>query len=188
MSSPRAWTHFLQRIRKRLGIEVHNRYLVYQHRRLQKRPIMDYDLCWILGSGRSGSTWLLDMLSLLPGVKELFEPYFGAVYYYHARYPSELLDRKESFFSNDYRHLWAPAMGKYFLDVLNKRLEGETRVRCYILKEINASYLGPFFADTFPRSRLLLLLRDPYDIFDSMLDMQRPGAWNVEFRDKYPYV
>ena len=35
----------------------------------------------------------------------------------------------------------------------------------------------------FPTGRMILLGRDPYDVLDSYLDLQKPGSWNERFGD-----
>jgi hypothetical protein len=41
----------------------------------------------------------------------------------------------------------------------------------------------PWLRALFPLSRVILLVRDPFDVLDSYLDLQKPGSWNQSFGD-----
>src|SRR5690606_22539155 len=89
-------------------------------------------LVWIFGSSRSGSTWLLRMLSSLRGVVPIDDPHLGhhlgvwrpiSLAWATAEHPPDLttLDRlkhdKDSyFFSDRYRDAWAPALRQLIVD------------------------------------------------------------------------
>jgi hypothetical protein len=89
-------------------------------------------LAWIFGSSRSGSTWLLRMLSSLDAVVPIDDPHLGhhlgvwrpiSLAWATAEHPPDLttLDRlkhdKDSyFFSDRYRAAWAPALRQLIVD------------------------------------------------------------------------
>jgi hypothetical protein len=89
-------------------------------------------LAWIFGSSRSGSTWLLRMLSSLDAVVAVDDPHLGhhlgvwrpiSLAWATAEHPPALttLDRlkhdKDSyFFSDRYRDAWAPALRRLIVD------------------------------------------------------------------------
>ena len=82
-------------------------------------------LVWIFGSSRSGSTWLLRMLSSFPGVVPVDDPHLGhhlgvwrpiSLAWAVADRPPELTtldrvkrDKDDYFFCDRYREAWAAA-------------------------------------------------------------------------------
>ncbi|HZT43201.1 MAG TPA: sulfotransferase [Chthonomonadaceae bacterium] len=142
--------------------------------------VTDANLCWIFGAGRSGSTWLLEMLGHLNNTRTWHEPYFGAMFQYLSGHPEEP-ERGDSFFSNTYSVVWTAGVRRLLLAEAEARfgpVSPETQV---IIKDVNTPFVCPFFADFFPRARYMLLLRDPFDVLDSYIDMQRPGGWNKTY-------
>lgn len=142
--------------------------------------VTDANLCWIFGAGRSGSTWLLEMLGRLENTRMWHEPYFGAMFQYLFGHPDEQ-ERGDSFFSNTYYVVWTEGIRRTLLAEAEARFEQITPETHVIIKDVNAPFLCPYFTDFFPRSRYLLLLRDPFDVLDSYIDMQRPGSWNPTY-------
>ncbi|HZP80750.1 MAG TPA: sulfotransferase [Chthonomonadaceae bacterium] len=161
-------SHLQKRI-KRLGAAL----------KIYAKPIDDANLCWIFGAGRSGSTWLLELLSHLEDTRVWHEPYFE-VFYHLYKDPGDL-NRDGAFFSNAYRAVWTEGARHLFLAVAKARYGDLGLDTKLVIKDVNAPSLCPFFSEVFPRSRYLLLLRDPFDILDSYIDMQRPGSWNPTF-------
>ena len=51
-----------------------------------------------------------------------------------------------------------------------------------VVKEPNGSVGAPYLAAAFPRSALVLLIRDPRDVAASALDRHRPGGGAYEWR------
>jgi hypothetical protein len=142
--------------------------------------LADADLCWIFGTGRSGSTWLLELLNDLGGTLTWHEPYFGVIFR-PLQNNADAFNRPDGFFANAYRPVWMAGIRRLFLQVAEARFGTLPAGTKLIIKDINAPELCPFFAEVFPQSRYLLLLRDPFDILDSYIDMQRPGGWNEAF-------
>jgi hypothetical protein len=135
------------------------------------------DHCWIFGSGRCGSTWLLELLGGLNGVYAWHEPYFGLI----LRALQHTPDHPDAFFGGSHRAVWVEGIRKLFLQVAEAHFGVLPPGAKLIIKDINAPELCPYFTEIFPQARYLLLLRDPFDILDSYIDMQRPGSWNESF-------
>ncbi|HEX8804099.1 MAG TPA: sulfotransferase [Acidimicrobiales bacterium] len=173
-------------------------------------------LAWIFGSSRSGSTWLLRMLSELPDVVPIDDPHLGhhlgvwrpiSLAWAAAEHPPDLttLDRlkhdKDSyFFSDRYRHAWAPALRRLVVDRFDaevraaraersERPERTGRARraatppgrppAVVVKE-PGSHVADLLLDLFPRSRVIFLLRDGRDVVDSWLAAYRAGSWALD--------
>lgn len=134
---------------------------------------------WIIGCGRTGSTWLAEMLGDLPKIRRWHEPYFGRLFRHLHERPDEL-DRNSSFFSRRQQRVWLKGIRELFFSVGRDRFP-QLGDHALVVKEVNAPEIYPWIHAVFPNSRMILLARDPFDIFDSYLDLQRPGSWNERF-------
>jgi hypothetical protein len=154
-------------------------------------------LAWIFGSSRSGSTWLLRMLSELRRVVPIDDPHLGhhlgvwrpiPLAWATAEQTPELatLDRfkrqkPDYFFSEQYREAWEPALR----DLIRARFEAqaadtvaaqEIADPMVVVKE-PASQVADLLTQLFPASRVIFLLRDGRDVVASWLDGYSEGAW-----------
>jgi hypothetical protein len=159
-------------------------------------------LAWIFGSSRSGSTWLLRMLSAVDGVAAIDDPHLGhhlgvwrpiSLAWATAEHPPDLttLDRvkhdKDSyFFSDRYRDAWAPALRALIADRFDAQArdlsagrDGVGREPLVVVKE-PGSHVADLLVSLFPGSRLVFLLRDGRDVVDSWLAAYRKGSWALD--------
>lgn len=150
---------------------------------------------WLVGSPRTGSTWLVNLLALHDRVKAIDEPLIGA----HLGVPmsavtaagpggastdgARLVDRYAErdgyFFSARYRDSWEPALAALVLARLGAQFAdlGGTGRDLLVLKEPHGSEGADLLGAALPASRVLCLVRDGRDTVDSVLDAIRPGAW-----------
>ena len=145
-------------------------------------------LVWILGSPRSGSTWLLNLLRWHPRVVGIDEPLIGAHLGVHKSDVAPGLDpryegpslvesevaRPSYVFSERFESVWRPALGSLILERFAAEVGERTRVSGHpfvAVKEPNGSHAAPVLFKVLPRSRLLFLVRDARDVVDSALDM-----------------
>lgn len=156
-------------------------------------------LAWIFGSSRSGSTWLLKMLSELEGVVPVDDPHLGhhlgvwrpiPLAWAACDDPPELktlLDVKAEesgyFFAERHREAWCEPLRQ----LITARFEaqaGEVGVAdpaeaaAFVVKE-PGSHVAPFLAELFPESKVIFLLRDGRDVVDSWLDAYSDGSWAI---------
>lgn len=152
-------------------------------------------LVWILGSPRSGSTWLTGLLATLTGGVAIAEPliglHLGALASDALDAPSRLFDPSELrlvdnraddrhyFFGDEFRSAWLPALRQLILTRFAAQLatiadDGKGYI---LVKEPNGSLAADVLLEATPTSRLLFLLRDGRDVVDSQLDAAKPGAW-----------
>lgn len=151
-------------------------------------------LAWIFGSSRSGSTWLLRMLTELEGTVGIDDPHIGhhlgvwrpiALAYAEADPPplrtlgEVKADRESYFFAPRYREAWEGPLR----ELIASRFEAECAERAggspverLIVKE-PGSQSAELLMSLFEGSRLIFLLRDGRDVVDSWLDAYRDGAW-----------
>jgi hypothetical protein len=158
-------------------------------------------LIWILGSSRSGSTWLTKMLAAHDDVVAIDDPHIG--HHLSVWRPislawgtaSEMPELKtlgevkahhdDYFFSDRYRDAWMPPLR----DLILRRFEAQaddlangsgTDSPRIAIKDPGASGVAELVGGLFPRSRIVFLLRDGRDVVDSWLDAYRTGAWGVK--------
>jgi Sulfotransferase family len=156
-------------------------------------------LVWIFGSSRSGSTWLLRMLSELDGAVPIDDPHLGhhlgvwrpisLAWATADRDPeltvlNEIKRAKPSYFFNDrYRHVWGPALRDLIISRFDAQArdgaEGPDSKPLVIVKE-PGSHIADLLMSLFPGSRMIFLLRDGRDVVDSWLDAHRAGAWALD--------
>jgi ribosomal protein L34E len=153
-------------------------------------------LAWIFGSSRSGSTWLLKMLSDLEGVVPIDDPHLGhhlgvwrpiPLAWAACEEPPQLktlLDVKAEepgyFFAKRYRDAWEQPLRDLIAARFEAQAEGEGEVTeaAFVVKE-PGSHVAPFLAELFPASKVIFLLRDGRDVVDSWLDAYSEGSWAI---------
>ncbi|MGN6586968.1 MAG: sulfotransferase [Solirubrobacterales bacterium] len=155
-------------------------------------------LAWIFGSSRSGSTWLLKMLSDLESVVPVDDPHLGhhlgvwrpiPLAWAASEEPPELstlLDLKAEepgyFFAERHREAWWEPLR----ELIAARFEAQAAdagvvdpaAAAYVVKE-PGSHVAPLLAELFPRSKVIFLLRDGRDVVDSWLDAYSDGSWAI---------
>ncbi len=158
-------------------------------------------LVWILGSSRSGNTWLLRMLAELPGAVPIDDPHLGhhlgvwrpipLAWAAAAGEPTlttldEVKRESESyFFSERYRDAWEPALrelvvARFDAQVAAKAAEGPGDAEPLVIVKEPGSHVAGLLLELFPRSRLIFLIRDGRDVVDSWMDAHRPGSWALD--------
>jgi hypothetical protein len=158
-------------------------------------------LAWIFGSSRSGSTWLLRMLSELERVIPIDDPHIGhhlgvwrpiPLAWATAKDPPKLgtladykRKKRDYLFSDRYRDAWMPQLRK----LISARFEaqaaqdiaeaGGVEDPVVVVKE-PGSHAADTIMDLFPQSALIFLLRDGRDVVDSWLDAYKDGSWATD--------
>jgi hypothetical protein len=156
-------------------------------------------LVWIFGSSRSGSTWLLRMLSELDDAVAIDDPHLGHHLGVWRPIPlawatadgdpeltllNDIKREKPSYFFNErYRDIWEPALRDLivarFDAQVRERAHGRTEDPLVFVKE-PGSQIADLLVSMFKRSRMIFLLRDGRDVVDSWLDAHRAGAWALD--------
>jgi hypothetical protein len=164
------------------------------------RAARDFEsqLVWILGSPRSGSTWLLRMLGDLWNVIPVNEPLIG---WYLGPFLADLPGfghpengdsrftirrvqdgKSDQFFAREFADVWRPALR----DMMNARFLAHARRYAssaplwrtlLAIQEPNGSQSADIIMGALPKSRFLFLLRDGRDVVDSELAANQKGAW-----------
>jgi hypothetical protein len=157
-------------------------------------------LAWIFGSSRSGSTWLLRMLSQLDRVVPVDDPHLGhhlgvwrpiPLAWATAKEPPKLgtladfkRQKRDYLFSDHYREQWMPALRELIQARYEAQAAEDIRERgiedpIVVVKE-PGSHAADTLIDLFPKSALIFLLRDGRDVVDSWLDAYSDGSWATE--------
>ncbi|MFO7281030.1 MAG: sulfotransferase [Thermoanaerobacterales bacterium] len=162
-----------------------------------ERSLDEDRLAWIFGSSRSGSTWLLRMLSSLEAVVPIDDPHLGhhlgvwrpiSLAWATAEHPPELTtldrikhDKDGYFFCDRYRDAWEPALRRLIVERFAAQAADTARVPepVVVVKE-PGSHVAGLLLDLFPGSRLVFLLRDGRDVVDSWLAAYRRGSWALD--------
>ena len=156
-------------------------------------------LAWIFGSSRSGSTWLLKMLSELEGVVPVDDPHLGHHLGVWRPIPlawaacedppqlSTLLDIKAEepgyFFAERHREAWWEPLrqlitARFEAQASEVGVEDPAGAAAFVVKE-PGSHVAPLLAELFPESKVIFLLRDGRDVVDSWLDAYSDGSWAI---------
>lgn len=139
-------------------------------------------LVWIMGSPRSGSTWLLNMLATDGRVAKIDEPLVAAHLGVRAgalvvgggsSFDEPLLQtshaaRDDYVFSDRFAAVWRPALRRL---IVERFAQQGRSARWIVIKEPHGSEAAPLVFSVVPRSRLIFLVRHAGDVADSVLDM-----------------
>lgn len=154
-------THRARRLRRWLYLRVRKRIIRPLCRRLYRDTDRDIrKSILVAGAGRSGTTWLADVLAALLPTRVMFEPFhceyieaFRDFHYFHYARPSEPDDRLLAFcqtvFSGSIRHPWIDSgVGQLF-------------PRYRVIKDIRANLFLRWIRERFPDLPILFVIRHP---------------------------
>jgi hypothetical protein len=158
-------------------------------------------LAWIFGSSRSGSTWLLRMLSELERVVPIDDPHIGhhlgvwrpiPLAWATAKEPPKLgtladfkRKKRDYLFSDRYRDTWVPQLrqlisARFEAQAVQDIVEAGGIDRPVVVVKEPGSHAADTIMDLFPDSSLIFLLRDGRDVVDSWLDAYKDGSWATD--------
>ena len=142
-------------------------------------------IAWIFCTGRSGSTWLAQMMADLPGNALWDEPLVGALF--GTFYLNRGAEKRGAKFIMGPRHrdAWLRSIRHMVLEGARARYELPKGARL-VIKEPHGSMGAPLLAEALPESGVVLLVRDPRDIMASALDAHREGSWISRVRNRKP--
>jgi hypothetical protein len=150
-------------------------------------------LVWMLGSPRTGSTWLTRLLETHPDVETVGEPHIGIHLAPFAPgllsskpllYPRMQADRPNYFFNDEYASVWRPLVRELVLGRLGAEAGDSEAI---VVKEPHGSQAAEMILAALPQSRLLFLLRDGRDVVDSEVAALAPDGWlGAEFDVQVP--
>jgi Sulfotransferase family len=140
-------------------------------------------LVWIFGTGRSGSTWLASMMGDVAGGRLWNEPLVGKLFGdFHSDARPKSLRSKNFVMADAHRQAWLEGIRLFVSRVAESRFPEVEEEDWIVVKEPNGSVGAPYLVAAFPRSALVLLIRDPRDVAASAIDRHRPGGEAYEWR------
>jgi hypothetical protein len=134
------------------------------------------NIVWIFGAGRTGSSWLSQMMGELRGHTVWFEPWVGALFDPdHLR----LEERRGKHFilSPHYKNVWLGSIRRFVRDGAAARFPKLGPDDYLVIKEPGGSVGASLLIEALPKSKMILLVRDPRDVVASWVDAHKEGAW-----------
>jgi hypothetical protein len=163
----------LEELRAKLAETVHG---------TENPGIRPENVIWILGTGRSGSTWLAFMMERLKSYTVWREPYVGQLFgqFYDSWVGMKHFETKHFILGQRYRESWLRSMRTFVLNEATVRFPAVLDEGYLVVKEPNGSIGAPLLLEALPESRMIFLIRDPRDVMASSLDAYRKGSWLYE--------
>lgn len=151
-----------------------------------QNPIRPDNIVWIFGYGRSGSTWLGDMLADADNHTLWREPMlgmlFGDFYYNLSHHNIQFRDHyhnSRGFIFGRRRKSWLKLIRSFVLDGASETFPDVGNEGLLVVKEPNGSVGAPLLMEALPESRMVLLVRDPRDVLASILDAFGKDGWGL---------
>ncbi len=160
---------------------------------------LEKNIAWIFGANRSGTSWLARQI-VESGYLKMDEPLLGEHLGISIRQENKMIRqfdirrKNESyFFSEKYKEVWIFFLRKLFLNRVYALFQ--TVEKKIVIKEPNGSIGADIISECFPKSKFIILLRDPRDILDSRVDALSETGWSakrgwkpITSKNKIPFI
>lgn len=153
---------------------------------MSSNSIRAENILWIFGTGRSGSTWLCDMMGEPTGYQAWREPLVGQLFGEFYNKTSTNPGRRNLILADATREAWLEGIRFLVLNVARARFPKVGEQDHLVVQEINGSIGAPLLMEAMPESRMIFLVRDPRDVVASALDRHSKGGQAYERQSKDP--
>jgi hypothetical protein len=141
------------------------------------------NITWIFCVGRSGSTWLSDMMGELRGHKIWMEPGIGRLFgEFYTKTPKRKRDSARFIMGTPTRKAWISSIRNFVLVGARHAFPLLRPEHHLIIKDIGGGVGAPLLMEALPESRMILLVRDPRDIVASWRAAASEGGWKRRSR------
>ena len=164
------------------------RYLAIRAGKLKPRKYPRTEqLIWMLGSPRTGSTWLSKIMAELKNQERWHEPYVGMLFgffmFQRLKNNEKLRNNPTFIMGEPYREVWLRSIKNFVLEGAAVRYPDLREDQYLVVKEPNGSIGAPLLMGATPESRMIFLIRDPRDVVASRLEAFKQGGWTGRERD-----
>jgi hypothetical protein len=137
------------------------------------------NVIWMLGTARTGSTWLASMMEELEGFTVWREPYVGQLFgrLYYDWVGEKHFQGKHFILGERSKESWLKSVRTFILNEASVRFPGVENEGYLVIREPNGSIGAPLLMQALPESRMIFLVRDPRDVIASALDAAKKGSW-----------
>jgi hypothetical protein len=136
------------------------------------------NITWIFCVGRSGSTWLSNVMGELDGQQIWREPRIGQLFgEFYANTPKQKRDSANFIMGAPTREAWISSIRNFVLVGAQHTFPLLRPEHHLVIKEPGGGVGAPLLLEALPESRMILLVRDPRDIVASWLDAMGEGGW-----------
>lgn len=142
------------------------------------------NIVWIFGFGRSGSTWLSNMMEDIENHTVWAEPLVGLLFgefYYMGTGSHRAQQERADFILGPDKEIRRRLVRSLFLERARAGFPELSHDDILVVKEPNGSMGAPLLMEAFPESRMILLIRDPRDVMSSFLDAWSKEGWGRKF-------
>lgn len=155
----------------------------------EEEYILEQKLVWILGSPRSGTTWLFgDLLKYrfhhwgepLLGKHLSVERELGSTY---TREIDEHHDRENYFFSDKHKETWSFYLRKLILNRIYSQFQDLDSM--ILIKEPNGSMASDIISSCLPNSKIIVVLRDGRDVLNSQITALSKGGYVIKRESRF---
>jgi len=138
---------------------------------------------WVFGHPRSGTTWLVQLLTDGLNLRLWNEPYLGQI----LGFANLLKDNEPGRFddptfwmSHPQEENWRASLNALFMDVIARQAGSAAGFAGLAIKEPNGTVVAPLIVKAMPQAKFVFMLRDPRDVIASLIDARKPGSWMGE--------
>jgi len=137
---------------------------------------LESKIVWVLGTPRSGSTWLCKELLKDKNNVIWDEPFIEEIFEIIKKTVKSKTRITNLFFDNKFKeNCWLPIFRK--LIISRTYFHSQNLEKNIIIKEPTGGGGADILMECVKNSKIIFLLRDGHDVVDSFMDAIKPGSW-----------